>query len=173
MHIHFGQTFNGNRSLTLPDSLGQQVLGPAGLLNLLETHLGLLVLLPTQSERIVQFRNVLNVCKEQAFYYKSFELDELGTARTLLQWCDTWYLHGWQGNFDLGVSEQLATMFGIHRATVLELLAGRRWPSARTALQIMETSGGQVCFWDVSVLAENIRVRVRPPEPRPETGKRR
>ena len=65
MHIHFGQTFNGNRSLTLPDSLGQQVLGPTGLLNLLETHLGLLVFLPTQSERIVQFRNVLNVCKKK------------------------------------------------------------------------------------------------------------
>lgn len=78
----------------------------------------------------------------------------------------------WANGQGLG-SEQLATMFGIHRATVLELLAGRRWPSARTALQIMETSGGQVCFWDVSVLAENIRVRVRPPEPRPETGKRR
>ena len=70
-------------------------------------------------------------------------------------------------------SEQLAEMFGIHRATVLELLAGRRWPSARTAMQIMETSGDQVRFWDVGVLAENIRVRVRPPEPRPEAGKRR
>ena len=78
----------------------------------------------------------------------------------------------WAKDQNLG-SEQLATMFGIHRATVLELLAGRRWPSARTALQIMETSGGQVCFWDVSVLAENIRVRVRPPEPRPAAGKRR
>lgn len=70
-------------------------------------------------------------------------------------------------------SEQLAAMFGIHRATVLELLAGRRWPSARTAMQIMETSGDQVRFWDVGVLAENIRVRVRPPEPRPAAGKRR
>ena len=67
----------------------------------------------------------------------------------------------------------LSGMFGIHRATVLELLAGRRWPSARTALQIMETSDGQVRFWDVAVLAENIRVRVRPPEPRPAAGKRR
>ena len=78
----------------------------------------------------------------------------------------------WAKAQNLG-SEQLATMFGIHRATVLELLAGRRWPSARTAMQIMETSGDQVRFWDVGVLAENIRVRVRPPEPRPEAGKRR
>ena len=78
----------------------------------------------------------------------------------------------WAKGQNLG-SEQLATMFGLHRATVLELLAGRRWPSARTAMQIMETSDGQVRFWDVAVLAENIRVRVRPPEPRPAAGKRR
>ena len=141
MHIHFGQTFNGNRSLTLPDSLGQQVLGPAGLLNLLETHLGLLVLLPTQSERIVQFRNVLNVCKEHTFYHKSFELDELGTARTLLQWRDTWYLHGWQGNFDPGVSEQLATMAEVE-ASAVTTVAGCEGQRLQAVLQMLE--GGSI-----------------------------
>jgi hypothetical protein len=141
MHIHFGQTFNGNRSLTLPDSLGQQVLGPAGLLNLLETHLGLLVLLPTQSERIVQFRNVLNVCKEHAFYHKSFELDELGTARTLLQWRDTWYLHGWQGSFGPGVSEQLATMAEVE-ASAVTTVAGCEGQRLQAVLQMLE--GGSI-----------------------------
>lgn len=78
----------------------------------------------------------------------------------------------WAKSQDLG-GEQLAELFGVHRATIYELLAGRRWPSARTAMQIMETSGGLVRFWDVAELAESMRVRVRPPEPRPASGKRR
>lgn len=140
MHIHFGQSFNGNRSMTLPDSLGLQVLGPAGLLNQLETHLGLLVMLPTQSERIVQYRNVLNACKEKAFYRKSFELDELGTARTLLQWRDTWYLHGWQGSFDTGASEQLATMAEVE-ALAVTTVARCEGQRLKAVLQTLEVGG--------------------------------
>ncbi len=69
--------------------------------------------------------------------------------------------------------DQLAELLGIHRATIYELLAGRRWPSVRTAMQIMETSGGLVRHWDVAELSESLRVRVRPYEPRPASGKRR
>lgn len=70
-------------------------------------------------------------------------------------------------------SAELAEFFGLNRATVLELLAGRRWPSARTAMQIAESTGDAVWSWDIRLVAGKMRVRVRPPEPRPETGKRR
>lgn len=107
MEIHLGKAFDGNRTLHQSDRLGQQTIGPIGLLNALETHLGLLSTQVTQSERIVQYRDVLNKRKESSFYQKSFELDELGTAQTLLHWRDTWYLHGWQGFFNADASQQL------------------------------------------------------------------
>lgn len=100
MYIHFGKGFDGQRGLILSNnSLGECVLGCSGLLNLLETHLGLLAVIQSQSERIVQYRNVLAAKKKGSFYESSFDLDELGTTKTLLQWRDSWYLHGWLGEF--------------------------------------------------------------------------
>ena len=78
----------------------------------------------------------------------------------------------WAQSQSMG-SAELAVFFDLNRATVLELLAGRRWPSARTAMQIAESTGDAVWCWDIRQVACKMRVRVRPPEPRPKTGKRR
>lgn len=112
MHIHFGQAFDGNSSLTITNGLGSCVVGCLGLLNLLETHLGLLSVIASQSERIIQYRHILDKFKDNKFYQASFELDQLGTTSTLLQWRDSWYLHGWLGKFeDENINDiQLRTM---------------------------------------------------------------
>jgi hypothetical protein len=66
----------------------------------------------------------------------------------------------WAEGKGLG-SKALACMFDLNRATILELLANRRWPSAKTAMQIFESSEGQVQFWDAEALSQNIRPRLR------------
>jgi plasmid maintenance system antidote protein VapI len=71
----------------------------------------------------------------------------------------------WAGHQNLSAMD-LAAMLKLHPSTVWELLSGRRWPSARTVLQIYEASGGAVRLWDAYELTKRIRVRVRPPEPR-------
>ena len=48
------------------------------------------------AERIVQYQDCLRrFDSEQRFYHRSFAVDALGTAATLLSWCDLWHLHGW------------------------------------------------------------------------------
>src|SRR5690606_253552 len=49
------------------------------------------------SDRVLQYREVLKRLDGEArFYHRSFAVDELGTAATLLAWRDQWHLHGWQ-----------------------------------------------------------------------------
>jgi hypothetical protein len=118
MNIHFGLHLDGQRGSHPSNRLGQQTLGPLGFLTMLETQLGLLRDHPSQSERIVQYRDCLKRCDHpDRFYHRSFATDELGTAATLLGWRDLWHLHGWTGVLyqaasmrlrDMGEVEQLA-----------------------------------------------------------------
>ena len=96
--ITFGSQLDGQRATLPTDSLGASVVGPMGFLNILEIQLGLVTLLPSQAERIVQYRDCLQkLDSEQRFYHRSFATDPLGTAACLLDWRDQWILHGWNG----------------------------------------------------------------------------
>lgn len=108
MKIRFGLNLDGQRGYHADNQLGEVVVGPNGLLGILEPQLGLIADAVPQSQRVVQYLDCLKSCDTPArFYHKSLAADELGTASTLLQWRDQWYLHGWDGCFSTSVTDKL------------------------------------------------------------------
>lgn len=96
--IRLGLHLDGQRARAPGNLIGDITVGPLGMLNILETQLGLLGEHVSQSERIVQYRNCLAQADSEArFFHLSFEADPLGTSATLLGWRDFWHLHGWNG----------------------------------------------------------------------------
>lgn len=119
MNIHFGLHLDGQHGWHPDNRLGHQTIGPLGLLTTLETQLGLLQDHPSQSERIVQYRDCLKRCDHpDRFYHRSFATDELGTAETLLSWRDLWHLHGWAGVLDQAASRRLRDMGEVEQLAV-------------------------------------------------------
>lgn len=74
--------------------MGLKYVGPIGLLEALELRAGLSRSYPGQSSRILDYCAALNECgkassdPESLFYWKSFCVDMLNTARRLLEWRD-------------------------------------------------------------------------------------
>lgn len=151
MHINFGLHLDGQRGWHTSNRLGHQTLGPLGLLTTLETQLGLLRDHPSQSERIVQYRDCLKRCDHsERFYHRSFSTDELGTAATLLGWRDLWHLHGWAGVLDQSVSSRLRDM-GEGEQLAVESVApslGERLALVLKAMQVRRPAIEQVVLAD-------------------------
>lgn len=119
-HIRFGLSIDGGAGASFRSEVGHATLGPMGLLNVLENHLGLMRVPVPRSERVVQMRQCLRAAMTTPrFYSRSFEADELGTAATLLEWRDLWFEHGWSGRFPVGVAGRMADMDAV------EMLASR------------------------------------------------
>ncbi|MEM1322587.1 MAG: PD-(D/E)XK nuclease family protein [Bacteroidota bacterium] len=100
MNLYFGLELD-DRLYPYPDSLptGCTCLGPQGLLQRLESHLGLAGH-PHNNEhlRIEQYRQALGKLlkqQPQAFFRTSFAADELATAKRLLELRDELLLAGW------------------------------------------------------------------------------
>lgn len=92
--ITFGLYLDGQRGVPPADRLGEAVVGPLGLLGILETQLGLVAVHPSAVERTIQYRDCLKgLDAPSRFYHRSFVLDPLGTAACLLSWRDEWALH--------------------------------------------------------------------------------
>jgi hypothetical protein len=114
MKIRFGLHLDGEHGWQPANQLNATTTGPLGLLNLLETQLGLLQSLPSGAERIVQYVECLKRCDSPArFYHRSLSTDELGTAATLLSWRDAWHWHGWDSSLDSVPSARLRDMQAI------------------------------------------------------------
>lgn len=95
MKIRIGLDLDGQHGELPRNQLDELTTGPLGMLNILETQLGLLGDEPGQTERVLQYREGLRCLNSPSrFYSLSFAADELGTAATLLNWRDQWYLHG-------------------------------------------------------------------------------
>lgn len=108
MDIHFGLSLDGQRARRHGNRLGNVVVGPMGLLDILEGMLGLQVQPASSATRIAQYRDCLkraNVIPR--FYSESFAVDPLGVAATLLSWRDLWHLHGWCNRFGDAASQRL------------------------------------------------------------------
>lgn len=117
MKITVGLYLDGQRATEPANSLGIAMVGPLGLLSILETQLGLLAIRPSNAERIVQYRYRLAVVDAPArFYHATFRTDALGTAATLLMWRDLWYLHGWDGKFSASATGRLADLAAVEAA---------------------------------------------------------
>jgi len=116
MKITFGLHLDGQRCQQPVNSLGSITVGPLGMLGILETQLGLLRREVSTAERTVQYQRCLAECdQETRFYHASFGTDALGTSATLLNWRDSWYLHGWTGSFSTSISQRLADLAEVER----------------------------------------------------------
>ena len=123
MRVRFGLHRDGLEP-TLPcTGLGEITVGPKGLLSLLESDLGLAPLSSHPSESIAAYRECLTECDDWVrFYHRSFDVDPVGVARTLNEWREQWYLHGWNGRFPEDVGGRLGDMAAV------ESLATQRVP---------------------------------------------
>ena len=151
MQIEFGLHLDGQRGWHPCNRLGHNSLGPLGLLTTLETQLGLLRQQPSQSERIVQYRECLQLCdQEERFYHRSFATDELGSAATLLGWRDLWQLHGWRGGVGQAASARLQDMSEVERLAVKTVSPslGERLALVLKAMQTRRVAIEQVVLAD-------------------------
>lgn len=78
-------------------AIGELTCGPLGLLSWLESQLGLKLPDVSFTSRMVRYLECLKRDAIGRFFEKSLAQDEFATARTLLQWRDTWYEAGWSG----------------------------------------------------------------------------
>jgi len=108
MRITFGMQLDGQRPTLPSNQLGTVTLGPLGLLDILETHLGLIAIQPYAAQRTAAYRDCLaHADHSQRFYHTSFAADELGVAAEVLSWRDELYLHGWRGEVGADASVRL------------------------------------------------------------------
>lgn len=123
--ITLGLHLDGQRAIQPANRLGEIAVGPLGLLNILETQLGLLARHPSQAERIAQYRNSLAMADAPTrFYHASLATDALGTAATLLGWRDLWYLHGWDGALPETAGDRLADLAAVETSARLHVAPG-------------------------------------------------
>ena len=114
MKITFGLHLDGEHGWRPANRLGMPVLGPLGLLNLLETRLGLLRGECAQAQRVTQYRECLKHCDTpERFYHASFGIDPIGVSPALLSWRDEWHLHGWNGVLPAGAGGRIADMAAV------------------------------------------------------------
>jgi ATP-dependent helicase/nuclease subunit B len=100
MDVVFGLRVDGGAA---PDhgggdggALGKPVVGPSGLLDILETATGLGSPPVAQVVRIAAFQSVLERLQGDRFWSRSLAMDPWATARTLLQWRDELVGLGWR-----------------------------------------------------------------------------
>ena len=125
MLITLGLFLDGEHGWRPAKRLGMPVLGPLGLLNLLETQLGLLRADCPHAQRVTQYRECLKHCDTpDRFYHASFGIDPIGTSASLLSWRDVWHLHGWNGALPAGAGVRVTDV-----ATVETAARGLLFPS--------------------------------------------
>ena len=99
MKITFGMSLDGYEPPQQENSLGAVVTGPSGMLDLLETRLGLSGEWPAQPIRVIQYQQCLEAADNaERFYSRSLSIDALAVAKVLLRWRDEWVAAGWDGS---------------------------------------------------------------------------
>ncbi|MBX3191750.1 MAG: PD-(D/E)XK nuclease family protein [Labilithrix sp.] len=97
--------------------LGEPAWSAQGLLRDLELRLGVSPAVASSSARVLDWVDRLaSLGDERAFYWRSFTVDELGTATALLAWRDTLVECGWDGGPVAGGGDRLAALHAIERA---------------------------------------------------------
>ncbi len=104
MKLVFGLQADGRAYPDFPGGaigvLGEAVVGPRGLLDILETQLGLTGPSKAEAVRIAAYSTKLANAltrRPSAFFARSFEKDSWSTAERLLRWRDDLMLAGWNG----------------------------------------------------------------------------
>ncbi|MDE0350411.1 MAG: PD-(D/E)XK nuclease family protein [Gammaproteobacteria bacterium] len=100
MIVRFGLHADGLDPSPRTTTLGEIRLGPRGLLETLETELGLPPVLDHPAAQVARYRSCLADANDFArFYHASFEVDPIGVSRELMRWRAGWYEAGWDGRF--------------------------------------------------------------------------
>ncbi|RVM25394.1 PD-(D/E)XK nuclease family protein [Sinorhizobium meliloti] len=100
MHLIFGLSADGRVYPDATEAVGAidaAVVGPAGLVGVLEVQLGLLGPITSRAVRIASYLATLRAAGDGRFWGASFEKDPWSTAATLLQWRDDLIAAGWHG----------------------------------------------------------------------------
>ena len=131
MQIVFGWKLDGPcHPLTATGSaaaIGQPVVGPHGLLGLLEAPLGLAGPSMPAAVRIARYQGRLRALDDgDRFYSRSFARDAWSTAKQLLIWRDELYAAGWQGQPIEGGGARLDTMASLEAADGLPVNGGAK-----------------------------------------------
>jgi hypothetical protein len=114
MIIDFGLALDGLQPAPPATGLGTATLGPARLLELLELRLGLPPVPARPGEALLAYRACLTeLDSADRFYHRSFDVDPIGVARTLLEWRAQWHEAGWDGTFKGKVSQRLGDLAAI------------------------------------------------------------
>ncbi|HEX7080641.1 MAG TPA: PD-(D/E)XK nuclease family protein [Gammaproteobacteria bacterium] len=116
MIVHFGLRLDGMQPAAPVTAAGEVALGPARWLDVLEQQLGLPPAAARPAEALLAYRACLEDLDGPArFYHRSFAVDPIGVASTLLQWRAEWYEAGWDGRFDSSVSRRLGDLADVER----------------------------------------------------------
>ena len=99
MKVGFGLSLDGYASLLPKQVLAMPMCGPLGLLQFLETRLGLKAKAVSPAIRVFQFRQSLEelATERPMFFSESFKRDAYAVAETLLKWRDDLIEAGWDG----------------------------------------------------------------------------
>ena len=180
MKVVFDPSFDGGAwpgPLQNRDAVvGELWVGPAGLLGLLETHLGLGG--PQQSNRARASALIPAVRGIDGFWSRSAVADVLATARTLLGWRDHLWLSGWRGEAGAPRLAQLAqvtadVMPGVpdRLVAVLEHLETHR--TSIETITCFDDPDGLPALWRrilQRLAGAGTDVSVHHPEPAPSRG---
>jgi RecB family exonuclease len=137
VRITFGEDLDGALACVPVTAIGELTCGPLRLLSWLESQLGLKLPEVSFTSRMIQYLECLKREAPGRFYEKSLAQDEFATARTLLQWRDTWYEAGWRGEaFPNGTPSRLADIAAVeqHAAPLIHANTGQRLQRVVAAL---------------------------------------
>ncbi|WP_343654269.1 PD-(D/E)XK nuclease family protein [Paraburkholderia caribensis] len=99
MRIIFGLGLDSHRGPSSENSFNSPTVGPLGLLDLLETYLGLARPRVSAARRVTAYLGHLRQHDDGGrFYSASLHADSVGTAAKLLGWRDELRLGGWNGS---------------------------------------------------------------------------
>lgn len=115
MHIVFGWKLDGpchpQTANEAAAAIGEPVVGPNGLLGLLESALGLVGPNTPAAVRIARYQGRLHSLDDGSrFYSRSFVRDAWATTKQILAWRDELYASGWQGQRIPNGGPRLETM---------------------------------------------------------------
>lgn len=138
MIVHLGLHLDGLQPSLPRTAVGEVVLGPLRMLDLLELRLGLPPAIASPAEALLEYEACLaDVDDDARFYSRSFATDTLGVARTLLGWRARWHEAGWPGTFDGPVSRRLAEIAAVETVARdrVPLTPGQRVQRVAAALE--------------------------------------
>jgi len=115
MKITFGLALDGCETVGPAHLLNGTCCGPLGLIQILETRLGLKAKSTSAAQRVTQYRTLLKNLDEEGevFYHASFEKDSYAVADTLLRWRDDLVEAGWNGQAAANDSKRLRDLAAI------------------------------------------------------------